>query len=241
MCSCLNRPEGTSYDRIAPVQDRGPERAALGTILYATFEPAVLRSLDGSNDTSLAFLILLAIALLVAGFHLSISWRLRRMESPTDALHQPRRHPDPATEVDGQPIPDDAIAPALIDRGRTLRRLPPPQGEAVYSGLCRRRRNTEQLPTGVEPDDLDVVPAALLPYVSRQLEVPLAHRLTFSIHPARAVRGVAQRLRHTKRRLVIPKRRRIESSSAESGEREVDDSCPHLLPDASALVLPSEP
>lgn len=42
----------------------GPAPAALGTILYATFEPAVLRSLDGSNDTGLAFLVLLAILLL---------------------------------------------------------------------------------------------------------------------------------------------------------------------------------
>lgn len=44
----------------------GPGRAALGTVLYATFQPAILRSLDGSNDTSLAFLILLAVLLLVA-------------------------------------------------------------------------------------------------------------------------------------------------------------------------------
>lgn len=44
----------------------GPGRAALGTVIYATFEPAILRSLDGSNDTSLAFLILLAVVLLVA-------------------------------------------------------------------------------------------------------------------------------------------------------------------------------
>lgn len=43
----------------------GPARAALGTVLYAGFQPAILRSLDGSNDTSLAFLILVAVVLLV--------------------------------------------------------------------------------------------------------------------------------------------------------------------------------
>ena len=42
----------------------GPAPAALATALYGTFEPAILRSLDGSNDTSLAFLAMLAIALL---------------------------------------------------------------------------------------------------------------------------------------------------------------------------------
>lgn len=45
----------------------GPAPAALGTMLYATFEPAVLRSLDGSNDTSLAFLVTLGIVLLSIG------------------------------------------------------------------------------------------------------------------------------------------------------------------------------
>lgn len=44
----------------------GPGWAALSTMLYATFEAAVLRSLDGSNDTSLAFLTVLAVALLAA-------------------------------------------------------------------------------------------------------------------------------------------------------------------------------
>jgi hypothetical protein len=44
----------------------GPGPAALATVLYATFQPAILRSLDGSNDTSLGFLILLAVVLLAA-------------------------------------------------------------------------------------------------------------------------------------------------------------------------------
>ncbi len=52
----------------------GPGRAALGAAIYATFEPAILRSLDGSNDTSLAFLIVLAVALLAASerFHVDL-------------------------------------------------------------------------------------------------------------------------------------------------------------------------
>ncbi|MGI8550144.1 MAG: hypothetical protein ACR2PL_04985 [Dehalococcoidia bacterium] len=42
----------------------GPARAAFATALYATFGLAAFRSLDGSNDTSFAFLLLLAIVLL---------------------------------------------------------------------------------------------------------------------------------------------------------------------------------
>lgn len=42
----------------------GPAPAALGTALYGTFDLGVWRSLDGSNDTSLAFLVLLAVVLL---------------------------------------------------------------------------------------------------------------------------------------------------------------------------------
>lgn len=42
----------------------GPARAALATALYSTFSYAAYRSTDGSNDTSLAFLVVLATVLL---------------------------------------------------------------------------------------------------------------------------------------------------------------------------------
>jgi hypothetical protein len=42
----------------------GPARASLATALYATFGEAAFRSLDGSNDTGLAFLVVLAVVLL---------------------------------------------------------------------------------------------------------------------------------------------------------------------------------
>jgi hypothetical protein len=42
----------------------GPARAAIATALYATFGQAAALSVDGSNDTSLAFLLVLAIVLL---------------------------------------------------------------------------------------------------------------------------------------------------------------------------------
>lgn len=45
----------------------GPGAAALVTVLYATLEPAVQRSLDGSNDTGQAFLLVLGVLLLAVG------------------------------------------------------------------------------------------------------------------------------------------------------------------------------
>lgn len=50
---------------LAPVAGSGA--AAVGTAIYATFLPVVLRSLDGSNDTSLALLVVAATVLLAAG------------------------------------------------------------------------------------------------------------------------------------------------------------------------------
>jgi uncharacterized membrane protein len=42
----------------------GPGRAAIATALYGTFNLAAVRSVDGSNDTALAFLVILALVLL---------------------------------------------------------------------------------------------------------------------------------------------------------------------------------
>jgi hypothetical protein len=52
---------------LAPIV--GTARASLGTAVYAVFSLAALRSVDGSNDTSLAFLMLLSIVLLAWSEH----------------------------------------------------------------------------------------------------------------------------------------------------------------------------